>query len=261
MNDGPDTPEHREPAKRDADAKEEAKRDAAKATEEQEKREAEALDVILNDQLRVSAEAELKRADSVRQRASWLLGFSGVVLGLGGTQADELLKDSRELGSFGHIFAPVALGLAFVFVAAAAAWSLDVLFRSKGFPEFSVEEIENATSDEFVSKGKAYNQFRIAAVTQIQIVEGRKLNVRNNASLFYAFVALLIAVVFFILQAGVFLEDTVEGHVCPYAAEPVPIALSHGPGISFATLTTLPARRIQIVLERPKCPPKVEPVP
>jgi len=259
MNDGPEQAEHQEPAEHAADAKR-AGRDATKA-QEQEEQEAEALDVILNDQLRVSAEAELKRADSVRQRASWLLGFSGVVLGLGGTQANELFKDSRELGSFGHIFAPVTLGLAFLFVAAAAALSLDVLFRSKGFPEFSVEEIENATSDQFVSKGKAYNQFRIAEVTQIQIVEGRKLNVRNNASLLYAFVALLVAVVFFILQAGVFLEDAVEGHVCPYAAERAAAAVSYGPRIGFATLPALPAHQVQTALTRPGCPPKIEPVP
>jgi hypothetical protein len=227
---------------------------------EEEKKEAEAVDVILNGQLRVSDEAELKRLDGFRQRASWLLGFSGVILGLGASQADELLKDSRELGSFGHIFAPVALGLAFLFIAAAAVWSLQVLFLGRaGAPEFSTKEIENALSKEFLRKGKAYNQMRIAHVTKLQILARRQINRRSNALLLRAFVALLIAVILFIAQAGVLLDDTVEGHVCPYAIEPAPVALSPGQQDKFAAVG-FSGRYLHVELEQP-CPPDIDDVP
>jgi hypothetical protein len=230
--------------------------------EELEQREAEAVDVILNDQLRVSSEAELKRADGFRQRASWLLGFAGVILGLGAAQADELLKASRELGAFGHVFAAVTLGLAFLAVAAAAAWSLQALFLArKGFSEFDIPEIEEALDDKYVRKGKAYNQIRIAQVLQKQVVERRKVNIQSNKVLLRAFAALLVAVVLFIAQAGVFLENSVEGNVCPYEAELVPVAVSHGPHVAFATLELSMTHSLQIALERPPCPPHVEPVP
>ena len=170
-------------------------------TPEEEKRDdkckAKALEVILHDQLKVSSEVELRRADGFRQRASWLLGFSGVILGLGTSQADELLKDSRELGAFGHIVAPVALFLAFA-VAAAAVWSLQVLFvGKKGVPEFNENEINEALDDKFLREGKFFNQHRIAQITQKQILARRINNGRSNTLLIRAFVALLVAVVLF----------------------------------------------------------------
>jgi hypothetical protein len=239
------------------------RRMSARRSEEEakEEREAAALDVILNDQLKVSSEAELKRADSSRQRASWLLGFAGVILGLGAAQADELLKASRELGAFGHIFASVALGLAFVAVAFAAGWSLQALSLTKRIPEFSACEIREALDDKFVSKGKSYNQFRIAEVLQKQVLARREVNHRSNRVLRRAFGALLIAVVLFTAQTGVFVENSIEGHVCPYEAELVPVALSRGPHVAFANLEPFMTHSLQIALERPPCPPRTEPVP
>ncbi len=237
-------------------------RTSTRWAKKQEEREAEAVEVILNDQLRVSSEVELKRADGFRQRASWLLGFSGVILGLGASQADELLKDTRELGSFGHIFAPVALGLAFLSVAAAASWSLWVLFLGKrGVPEFSEREIKDALSDDFLCKGKAFNQIRIAEATQSQILARRSINRRSNSLLIKAFVALLVALVLFVAQAGVMLENTVEGHACPYATLREPLALVGGSQITSVTLESYNPSSQRIVLERPKCPPSLEPVP
>lgn len=261
MNDEPD-----DTSKKADDELSKREVDSAKKpmTPEEEKRDdkckADALEVILNDQLKVSSEVELRRADGFRQRASWLLGFSGVILGLGASQADELLKDSRELGAFGHIAAPVALFLAFAAVAAAAVWSLQVLFVGrKGVPEFNEKEISEALDDKFLREGKFFNQHRIAQITQKQILARRINNGRSNTLLIRAFVALLVAVVLFIAQASVLLENTVEDHVCPYAIEAPGLAVSRGSQVKFADLRVF-THTVQIALKVPPCP-GTEPVP
>lgn len=227
---------------------------------ELEAREEAAVETILRDQLQPLADLELKRADSFRQRASWLLGFSGVILGLGGSQADELLKDSHELGSFGHWFAPIALGLAFLAVGLAAFWSLRVLFRGrkKGPREFDKSEVEKALEPKYLKEGRAYNQQRIAKVLKQGILDRRKLNVENNTSLRYAFVALLVAVVLFIAQAGVLLENTVEDQTCPRLREQGPLTALDHPHSAPAGIRSFATTLVEI--KRPPCP-DTEPVP
>lgn len=210
-----------------------------------------AVEAIL-DQLEKWTEEERKRAETLSQRAAWLLAFCGVILGLGTNQADQVLQRSGELGSVGRVLASVSLALAVVLVAAAAWFSLKVLFTArKRTVVIDDDEVAGALKDEHLREDKAWNQLRTAQVYQKQIPNLRKQNNAMFADLFKAFVALLIAVVLFVAHAGVFLENSIEGEACPTATVPASVANARGsPAAIYAQATETAQAKVRV----PPCP-------
>jgi ABC-type Co2+ transport system permease subunit len=200
---------------------------------------------------------ERRRADSLSQRAAWLLGFCGVILGLGASQADELLQRSSELGSVGRPLAAIALGLAVIAVAVSAALSLRVLFLARGRDGRIVigrGEIEHALDDGHLLESKTWHQLRAAQVLQKQIPSFRQLNNRIARGLLSAFAALLVAVVLFVAQIGVFVDDSIAGRTCPTARSSALVAnigRSHPIAISDPAAV---AASVTPKVRKPPCP-------
>jgi TRAP-type C4-dicarboxylate transport system permease small subunit len=160
------------------------------------------------------------RADATNQRASWLLGFCGVVLGLAASQADEVFKNSSRLGSFGRVFASSTLALAFVSVAIAAFFSLRALILARSSAkEIAIDdaEVADVLADENLLATKAWNQLRNAQVVQKQIPTQRRRNKASASALWKAFAALLIGVALLVAYAGVFIENAIEAGSCSTA--------------------------------------------
>jgi hypothetical protein len=170
-------------------------------------------------QLRSSLADEEKRGDTFGQRASWLLAFCGVILGLGASQGDELLSRSRDLGSVGRPLAAVALGVAVLAVAVAAGLSLWALFlarRRRSLTVLSLKEIEKATAADRLVETKTWHELREIRLLQKRIPSLRALNNDVAGRLFGGFVSLLVAIILFLAHVGVFVEDTIESRPCPH---------------------------------------------
>lgn len=228
----------------------------------------------IHDQLTGWLTEERSRTDAINQRASWLLGFCGVILGLAASQADEVFKDSPHLGSFGRVFAAATLALAFVAVAIAAFFSLRALILARSGPqEIAIDdtEVANALSGENLVATKAWNQMRNAQVIQKQIPAQRSRNKTSTAALWRAFIALLVGVTLLVAYAGVFVENAVEANSCSTAVVRVLAPNVDGRSraladYSLSTDTTevspgvseTPVQRI--VVDKPPCP-KVTKVP
>ncbi len=222
----------------------------------------------VHDQLVGWSGEERARTDAINQRASWLLGFCAVILGLAAGQANEVFKDSPHLGSFGRVFAAAALALAFVAVAVAAFFSLRALILARSGPKevaIDDDEVANALSDQNLLATKSWNQLRNAQVVQQQIPAQRFRNKASASALWKAFIALLVGVTLLVAYAGVFVENAVEASSCS-TAEVRPLVAQVGGQSraltvdSLSTVTTeanLAAGEAQaqrIVVIKPPCP-------
>jgi len=167
----------------------------------------------LVDEAKYHAAFEESRLNAVQQRASWLLAFDGILIGLAASQSHALLSEARGLGSVGRPLAAISLGVAVVLMLVSAILALTVIFRAKSWV-WSPDEIKNMPSHESVQSDKGVVQGAfLFGLTQRIIAEAqsyRHLSRRLNL----AFATLAAGLTAVVISIGVYAVRTVQ-NPCP----------------------------------------------
>lgn len=186
---------------------------------------------------REQARAEVDLRVALNSRAGWLLGFAGVILTLGGAQAQKVLNEASVLGEVDRPLAVAFLAVAVVAVGAAAICALEVL-RLRAAVFISDEALKGMSESSLVKGPQAFVRGRMLNNVAEEVVENRKGNEIRRKWLRRATVALVVAAVSLVFHVGVFLERAAEN--TSTCREPTRIQLV-GRGPRASVLERLPA--------------------
>jgi hypothetical protein len=169
---------------------------------------AETVDAVV-DEAKYHAEFEENRLTATNQRASWLLGFGGVILALAANQAREMLNQSRLLGHVGRPLAAIALlaGVALLIVSIGLA--LSVIWRAKSW-EWNREEIGDLANTSSVQRPRAVAQGTFLRGLLTRILAERDGYGELRRRLTWAFATLAAGLAAIAVNIGVYAVRTIQ---------------------------------------------------
>jgi len=171
----------------------------------------------LLDEAKFHAAFEESRLNAVQQRASWLLAFDGILIGLAASQSHALLAEARSLGSVGRPLAAISLGIAVILVLISSILALTVIFRAKSWV-WSRDEIKNMPSHQSVRSEKAAVQGAFLRGLTNRILTESKAYGYLSRRLNVAFAVLAVGLTSAVISIGVYAVRTVE-NPCPGASQ------------------------------------------
>jgi hypothetical protein len=172
----------------------------------------ETVDALV-DEAKYHAQFEENRLAATNQRASWLLGFGGVILALAANQAREMLNQSQLLGPAGRPIAAVALLVGILLVVASIGLALSVIWRAKSW-EWNREEIDDLANDDSVQRSRAVAQGTFLRGLLARILAERDGYSELRRRLTWAFATLAAGLAAIAVQIGVYAVRTIE-NPCP----------------------------------------------
>jgi hypothetical protein len=161
-------------------------------------------------QARWIAEREDERLSTFAQRASWALGFCGVLAGLVTAQGRETLAQSTELGAAGRVWASVSLGVCMLALITSACFAIAAVWP-RSTTDMSSDEVDSFTRDEWKDRPKASHQERMTFVLAQRIRADRASNEARSESVLRAYIALVVAIVALGVYVGAFVLDAING--------------------------------------------------
>ena len=167
----------------------------------------------LVEQARYHASFEESRLTSAQQRASWLLAFDGLLIGLAASQSHALLSEARALGAVGRPLAAISLVGGTAFVLCSALLALTVIFRAKSWL-WAPEEISGLPSPESVRQPRAEVQGSFLVGLTQRIGEEGKAFEKLSRRLEFAFAVLAVGLATLSISIGVYAVRTVQ-NPCP----------------------------------------------
>ena len=215
----------------------------------------------LVDEAKFHASFEESRLDAVNQRASWLLAFDAILVGLGADEARSTLAVARGLGAVGRPLAAISLLVGVGLVVVSAVLALTVVFRAKSWV-WTEEDIGALESKETVQSDRGFRQgiFLRGLVARIQAESSSYAHLRRRLNI--AFGALTAALVAIAIHIGVFAVRTLD-NPCPLtlgqpSAAIISPALSSHRLVAYRldqiTVTTTSSSSSQSPFPRPGCP-------
>jgi hypothetical protein len=198
----------------------------------------------LVDEAKFHAAFEESRLNSAQTRASWLLAFVGIIVGLAASQAHDTLLRSRGLGVVGRPLAAWSLIVAVVLLLASAGFALSVIFRAKSWV-WDSDEIRKMPTYESVERDPTSVQGTfLRGLTQRILVESGAYKYLSRR-LDIAFAALATGLAALAINVGVYAVRTVEN--------PCPATL--GQSSSSSLVFRAPAQATPALLQRGVMPP------
>ena len=161
-------------------------------------------------------EFEESRLEGQFQRAGWLVALDGVLLGLAGSQAHEVLSHASELGNTGRWIAAIALLITVMGVLCSAVLSLFAVSKKRSWA-WSLEEIDDLAEEKTVQKDRAEVQGTFLRGLIERVRETRCGYVRVRRWLLAAYTSLGIALVSVSIFVGVYSVRTIQNpSPCPH---------------------------------------------
>jgi hypothetical protein len=164
---------------------------------------------LLN-QARWLAEREDERLTAFAQRASWALGFCGLLAGLVAAQGRETLAQSAELNADGQVWTSVSLATCMLALITSACFAISAVWP-RATKDMSSDEIDSFTAEESKAQSKTCHQERMTVVLAERIRADRASNKIRSVSVLRAYLALVVAIIALVVHVSVFVLDAVNG--------------------------------------------------
>jgi hypothetical protein len=168
----------------------------------------EKLELLLQN-VGIQATIEEERRKAFSDRAGVLLGFSGVILALIGTEAKDVFEDAGSLGSVGRPLGSWLLVAAGVMSTIAAVDALAVLLR-RPTTRTKTEILASYLDPSYLEASRGRILYRRLAALVLRVQKDREANRRMRDWFNAGLLSLLAALLFLLVHLGVYLERSVE---------------------------------------------------